>query len=58
MDFVTWVLLRFDSFMAETNKERAGGVPSVAKRSPERPLPVSTLKPRETPTPISRRPAA
>lgn len=58
MDFVTWVLLRFDSFMAEANKERAGASPAVAKRNPEVVMPLKALNQRDTATPVSKRPAA
>jgi hypothetical protein len=57
MDFVTRVLLRFDSFMAEANKERSTPQ-AVAKRIPECSSPVNMRDQRETPDPVSSRPAA
>jgi hypothetical protein len=58
MDFVTWVLLRFDSLMAEADKKRSDGARSGATGSPERVLPLSALDQRETANSVPERPAA
>jgi hypothetical protein len=58
MDFVTWVLLRFDSVMADADKKRSDGVTSDATGNPERVLPLSALDQRETAHSIPERPAA
>ena len=36
MDFVTWVLLRYDSIMAEANKQNLAEGQAAPRRGPER----------------------
>ena len=57
MDFVTWVLLRYDAVMAEINKNRTSEAQPPAKHGPEGVGPDAPDR-RDKRTSASARPAA
>jgi hypothetical protein len=59
-DFVTWVLLRVDSFLANAKCNRTGTeeAQQVPKRNSERVLPFGALDPRDSESPATPQSAA
>jgi hypothetical protein len=58
MDFVNWVLSRFDEVMADADKDRGGSTENIEKRTLERVTPIDAAKSSDVPDVSSSLPAA